>query len=189
MIKILPVSKMAVLHVSSTVVISSIHFLENKSGTSPPPVHGCLLEVGGRSWTHVPVTVHGCLLEVCGPSIRIDACLYHVHTTKDNPSSWHEASKGKCNEEESIQMPQEATVVTPPQKEIQQQWHPRSSPLLEGSARPRSAPGVRRHRDPTASGRRPATAVRLRAALACVQTPSGNIFQSIPDIVRRPDSL
>jgi hypothetical protein len=115
---------MAVLHVSSTVVISSFHFLENKSGTSPPPVHGCLLEVGGRSWTHVPVTVHGCLLEVCGPSIRIDACLYHVHTTKDNPSSWHEASKGKCNEEESIQMPQEATVVTPPQKEIQQQWHP-----------------------------------------------------------------
>jgi hypothetical protein len=48
---------------------------------------------------------------------------------------------------------------------------PRSSPLLEGSARPRSAPGVRRHRDPSASGRRPATAVRFRAALACVQQP------------------
>jgi hypothetical protein len=63
---------------------------------------------------------------------------------------------------------------------------PRSSPLLEGSARPRSVPGVRRHRDPTASGRLPATAVRLRAALACVQMLPGN---SSSGRLGRPDAL
>jgi hypothetical protein len=165
---------MAVLHVSSTVVISSFHFLENKSGTSPPPVHGCLLEVGGRSWTHVPVTVHGCLLEVCGPSIRIDACLYHVHTTKDNPSSRHEASKGKCNEEESIQMPQEATVVTPPQKEIQQQWH---RPLQSATGRVCPAPLC------AGSAQTPGSHC-LRAASGNGRPPPGG-FGVRPDAVRQ----